>query len=245
MPSNQKILKYKIEDVKDLILVDKKLDTQFVEKVHDFINYISDFYGKDGIYEDFFKPSLSKKEIRDAVALVITKDTNFDSLTRETVRDIMLFKRGERTTEFNVREQFPELNLYNEKSPRGDFICKYNPENYQEKTDILASIWSGNKTIYVDAQHMDWLSNIPTNDCSIVQKEEPKQFKVIQASYYADDAVIATFKTKQEAQTYIERQEKEQGIDMYSFLEIDENDNPSEIIAKAVKPVQTTLQEEQ
>lgn len=64
-----------------------------------FVNYVLDFYGQRGIYEEFFKPDgVTRGEVETALKIRKTQaDPPFDgdSFDRELVRDIMFVLRGE------------------------------------------------------------------------------------------------------------------------------------------------------
>jgi hypothetical protein len=66
-------------------------------EIKEFVEYVFGFYGKGGLYEDFFKNKpVTKVEIRQATKLRIkTGQFEGDTFDREAVRDIMLASRGE------------------------------------------------------------------------------------------------------------------------------------------------------
>lgn len=62
-----------------------------------FVDYVLDFYGQRGIYEDFFSPVVTKEEVEAAVKIRKANDDppfEGDSFDRELVRDIMFARRG-------------------------------------------------------------------------------------------------------------------------------------------------------
>lgn len=71
-------------------------------EIKKFANYLKDFYGKEGICEDFFLPEgASDEEITNAIKPYIdwaVKNNRWggDSFDREIVRDIMFWNRGEK-----------------------------------------------------------------------------------------------------------------------------------------------------
>jgi hypothetical protein len=71
-----------------------KLDDK---NVQEFIKYVWDFYGPDGIHRDFFDGKLKISQVNKAVkTLLSNKKHEFvgDSTDRELVRDIMLHRSG-------------------------------------------------------------------------------------------------------------------------------------------------------
>lgn len=65
--------------------------------IKEFVNYVFEFYGPNGIYADFFKgTAVTKAEIRKATKIRQgTGQFEGDSFDREAVRDIMLAARGQ------------------------------------------------------------------------------------------------------------------------------------------------------
>ena len=75
----------------------------------DFINYFFGFYGSGGLYNSFFPKGITKKDIAGALEIRLkNKKVGFvgDSFDRELVRDIMLYQRGKRDTEYPVAGYF-------------------------------------------------------------------------------------------------------------------------------------------
>ena len=64
--------------------------------MNEFVEYVYDFYGPDGIYKDFFNPSPDREEIAKA-AKIVEANNNFcgDSFDRELTRDVMFAQRGQ------------------------------------------------------------------------------------------------------------------------------------------------------
>lgn len=66
--------------------------------MNEFINYVFDFYGKNGVYAHFFTNPPTKAQIR-AATLKLRKTSKepivFDSIDRERVRDILLTMHGQ------------------------------------------------------------------------------------------------------------------------------------------------------
>jgi|MDSW01.2.fsa_nt_gb hypothetical protein len=64
-----------------------------VKQKNEFADYVYSFYGKGGIYENFFKTEITKEHITGAMIKYITHNPDCwgggDSLDRERVRDIM------------------------------------------------------------------------------------------------------------------------------------------------------------
>lgn len=65
-------------------------------EIKEFVEYVYGFYGPKGMYSNFFKTNVTKKEIKAATLLRI-KSGQFegDTFDREAVRDIILAARGE------------------------------------------------------------------------------------------------------------------------------------------------------
>lgn len=64
-----------------------------------FAKYLWDFYGPEGVYEEFFVPALSVEEIEKGIEEYQQQnpesnlDKDGDSIDREMIRDIMLQAR--------------------------------------------------------------------------------------------------------------------------------------------------------
>jgi len=59
-----------------------------------FINYFLSFYGEDGIYKRIFEIKITKEEIEKPLLLIEKFDREYDSITRERLRDYILYTRG-------------------------------------------------------------------------------------------------------------------------------------------------------
>lgn len=64
-----------------------------------FINYFLSFYGEDGIYRSFLDTAINQEEIEDPLSLVEKFDREYDSLTRERLRDYILYTKGRKDIE--------------------------------------------------------------------------------------------------------------------------------------------------
>lgn len=75
------------------------------EEVSEFKEYVFEYYGKDGMWEEFFPPlgaakgeiNLAVKEYLDYSAGNTDQWGGGDTFDREIVRDIMFFNRGTKT----------------------------------------------------------------------------------------------------------------------------------------------------
>ena len=89
------------------------MNTVTTKELKTFVDYVYEFYGKDGLYEDFFSnyAPVTKQEIK-ATTLKLAKTEHpwgsGDSFDREMVRDYMLVERGEDDVEYA-----PGLRKYN------------------------------------------------------------------------------------------------------------------------------------
>ena len=86
-------------------------------KNQEFVEYVLSFYGKGGIYADYFGTGVSKKEVEDAFKLRLkNKKIPFDgdSFDRELVRDIMLYARGDRDLEYPMQPYYKNAFIVDE-----------------------------------------------------------------------------------------------------------------------------------
>ena len=63
----------------------------------EFVDYVWGFYGKDGIYESFFRENpITKSYLVKVIERYAAINPNFegDSADRETIREIMALERG-------------------------------------------------------------------------------------------------------------------------------------------------------
>jgi hypothetical protein len=79
------------------------------QKDKDFVEYVMSFYGAGGLYQEFFGTGVSESEVKKALR-IRKKNKKFtfdgDSMDREIVRDIMLYQRGDRNLECNMKPYF-------------------------------------------------------------------------------------------------------------------------------------------
>jgi hypothetical protein len=81
----------------------------------DFVEYVYSFYGKNGIYpfEEYTVP-VEKTEIDGLIVKLLVENnewwSNFDSICREVIRDIMLHNRGLRSLEYSyyIETNYPQ-----------------------------------------------------------------------------------------------------------------------------------------
>lgn len=71
----------------------------------DFVEYVYSFYGKNGIHPfDEYTTPVEEKEIQELLEKLLKDNlewwSNFDSICREVLRDIMLYNRGLRNLEY-------------------------------------------------------------------------------------------------------------------------------------------------